>query len=180
MSPTAAHLLCLRDGERLTARPIRADDKDALLAFFARLSPESRRRRFLAPKPSLTSRDLVFLTEVDGREHVALVALDRDGAIVGVGRYATWRTRPRHADMAFAVADDWHGRGLATVLGERLLEQARRTGLVGLTGSTLADNVPARALLRRLGFRHVSVSAGVADYELALTAPAAAGLSAAA
>src|SRR5215212_1825531 len=117
MPATAAHLLCLRDDARLTARPIRPDDKDALVAFFARLSPESRRRRFLAPKPRLTARDLVLLTEVDGRAHVALVALDREGAIVGVARYAGWPDCPERADVAFAVADDWHGRGLGTVLG---------------------------------------------------------------
>src|SRR4051794_197124 len=126
MPATAAHILRLRDDERLTARPIRPDDKDALVAFFARLSPESRRRRFLAPKPRLTARDLVFLTEVDGRAHVALVALDREGAIVGVARYAGWPNRPERADVAFAVADDWHGRGLATVLGDRLVEHAHR------------------------------------------------------
>jgi RimJ/RimL family protein N-acetyltransferase len=180
MPATAAHLLCLRDGERLTARAIRPDDKDALVAFFARLSPESRRRRFLAPKPRLTTRDLVSLTEVDGRTHVALVALDRDGAIVGVARYAAWRDRPERADVAFAVADDWHGRGLGTVLGDRLVEHARRSGLTALTGSTLGENGPARSLLRRLGFRPVGHSSGVADYELPLAVPAAPPLPAAA
>lgn len=180
MSASAAHLLCLRDGVRLTARAIRPDDKDALVAFFARLSPESRLRRFLAPKPKLTARDLAMLTEVDGRAHVALVALDQGGAIVGVARYATWPGRPERADVAFAVADDWHGRGLGSVLGERLVDHARRAGVAALTGSTLAENLPARALLRRLGFRHVGGSAGVVDYELALAVPAAPSLSAAA
>jgi len=180
MPATAAHLLCLRDDARLTARPIRPDDKDALVAFFARLSPESRRRRFLAPKPRLTARDLVLLTEVDGRAHVALVALDREGAIVGVARYAGWPDRPERADVAFAVADDWHGRGLGTVLGDRLVEHARRAGLTALTGSTLGENGPARSLLRSLGFRSVGHSSGVAEYELPLAVPAAPPLAAAA
>src|SRR3954452_11897132 len=165
MPASAAHLLCLRDGERLSARPIRPDDKDALLAFFARLSPESRRRRFLAPKPRLTARDLVFLTEVDGRAHVALVALDRGGAIVGVARYAAWRDRPDRADVAFAVADDWHARGLGTELGKRLVDHARRAGVAALTGSTLSENAPARSLVRRPCFRHVGHSRRAADYQ---------------
>jgi RimJ/RimL family protein N-acetyltransferase len=178
--PATAHLICLRDGERLGARPIRPSDKDALTAFFARLSPQSRHRRFLAPKPSLTSRDLVFLTEVDGHTHVALVVLDRDGDIVAVGRYAGWRDRPERAEIAFAVADDWQGRGLGTALGERLVELARHTGVATLTGSTLAENGPARKLLRHLGFRHVGYDGAVADYELALAPPAAPALPAAA
>ena len=168
MTASATHLLCLSGGERFTARPIRPADKPALVDFFERLSFESRRRRFLGPKPSLTRRDLAFLTEVDGTSHVALVALDRDGAIVAVARYAAWADRPGLAEIALAVADDLHGRGLATALGERLVAHARRARLAGLTGSTLVENRPARALLRRLGFEHVSVSGGVVEYALPL------------
>ena len=170
--PAAARLLPLRDGTRLTARPIEAGDKAALAGFFARLSAESRRRRFLAPKPKLTGRDLAFLTEVDQDRHVALVALDGDGAIVAVARYAGWRDRPGHAEIAFAVADDWHGRGLASALVDRLVAHARRSGVAALTASTLSENTPAHALLRRFGFRPRRTSAGVAEYELALGAAA--------
>ena len=157
-------------------RPIRPDDKAALAAFFERLSPESRRRRFLAPKPRLTARDLAFLTEVDGRDHVALVAVDPDDGIVGVARYAAWRDGSGLAEIAFAVAEDWQGRGLATALAGRLVEHARGSGLAGLTASTFVENLAARALLRRLGFAHARTSSGIAEYEQAFTAalPAAA------
>jgi ribosomal protein S18 acetylase RimI-like enzyme len=168
MTAIATHLLCLESGARFTARPIRPDDKPALSAFFERLSPESRRRRFLGPKPRLTSRDLAFLTEVDQCAHVALVAVDAEGAIVAVARYAAWADRPGHAELAVAVADDWHGRGLGSALSEALLAHARRTSVVALTGSTLSENVPAQALLRRLGFKRIGASAGVSEYLLAL------------
>ena len=151
-----------------TIRPIEPGDKAGLAEFFSRLSDESRRRRFLGPKPKLSSRDLAFLTEVDQRRHVAIVALDDAGAIVGVARYAAWVAEPERADMAVAVVDEWHGRGLGTALGEALLAHARRTSVVALTGSTLSDNVPARALLRRLGFKRVGIASGVSEYVLAL------------
>jgi L-amino acid N-acyltransferase YncA len=163
----AAHLLTLPGGTRLTARPIRADDKPALVAFFGRLSDESRRRRFLGPKPKLTSRDLVFLTEVDHERHVALVALDAAGAIVAVARYAAWPAAPGRADFAVAVADAWHGRGLGAALAGRLVAHARTAGVDVLTGSTLNENRAARGLLTRLGFRAVGRSGSVVDYELA-------------
>jgi RimJ/RimL family protein N-acetyltransferase len=70
--------------------------------------------------------------------------------------------------MAVAVADEWHGHGLGTALGDLLVSQARASGLAALTGSTLAFNSPAKALLKRLGFRPKGISSGVADYELAL------------
>jgi RimJ/RimL family protein N-acetyltransferase len=176
MPAIATHLLSLPSGARFTARPIRPADKAALTSFFEGLSDESRRRRFLGPKPRLTSRDLAFLTEVDGCRHVALVAVDDHGAIVAVARYAPWHDRPGHAELAVAVTDAWHGQGLGSALGEALLEHARRTRVVALTGSTLSENTPARALLRRLGFKRVGISSGVSEYELPLGAalPAAA------
>ena len=137
------------------ARPSRSarstpDDKAGLARFFARLSDESRRRRFLGPKPKLSARELAFLTEVDQCRHVALVAVDADGAIVGVGRYATWRGLAR-------AAPRWPSRsstsgtaaGSARALGDRLVAQARASGLAALTGSTFAFNAPAKALLKQ-------------------------------
>ena len=158
----------MSDNLPVTIRPIDADDKDGLAEFFAQLSDESRRRRFLGPKPRLTPRELKFLTEVDQCRHVALVATDGAGAIVGVGRYATWHDSPDRAEMAFVVLDAWQGRGLGTRLGEHLVARARASGLAALTGSTFATNTSAKALLKHLGFLPKGISAGVADYELAL------------
>ena len=173
----AAHLLTLPGGTRFTFRPIEAGDKAALACFFQRLSDESRRRRFLGAKPSLSKRDLTFLTEVDQRRHVALVALDAAGAIVAVARYAAWPGESDRAELAFAVVDEWHGRGLASALGDRLVAHARASGMTALTGSTFALNEPAKALLRRLGLLPTGISAGVAEFELRFgtaTLPAAA------
>ena len=166
MPASVTSLLCLPGGARFTVRPIRPDDKPALASFFQRLSEESRRRRFLAPKPKLSARDLAFLTEVDHDRHVALVALDREGAIGGVARYAAWPEHRDRAEIAFAVVDEWHGRGLGSALADRLVEHARRSGLAALTASTLTENAAAHALLLRLGFVRAGASSGVAEYEL--------------
>jgi L-amino acid N-acyltransferase len=96
------------------------------------------------------------------------VAVDAEDAIVAVARYAPWLDRPGHAELAVAVVDDWHGRGLGSALTQALLDHARSTSVVALTGSTLSENAPARALLRRLGFTRIGVSAGVAEYLLPL------------
>jgi GNAT superfamily N-acetyltransferase len=162
----------MSDNLPATIRPIEPGDKDRLAAFFSRLSDETRRRRFLGPKPKLSPRELQFLTEVDQCRHVALVAVDADDAIVGVGRYATWHDSPDRAEMAFVVLDAWQGHGLGTRLGEHLVARARTSGIAALTGSTFATNTPAKALLKRLGFLPKGISAGIADYELALGATA--------
>src|SRR4051812_42021184 len=106
--------LTLRDGVRVRVRPIRPDDRDALVAAFDRLSPESRYRRFFGPIHELSPQVLDHLTRVDHADHEALVALDEDGAIVAVARYV--RTGPDESEPAVVVADDWQRRGLGAQL----------------------------------------------------------------
>ena len=136
---------------------IRPGDKPALAGFFRLPQRGVAPRRYLAPKPKLRTRDLAFFTEVDHDRHVAFVALDREGAIVGVARYAAWPDRGDRAELAFAVVDEWHGRGLGSALAERLVDHARRAGLTALTASTLSENAAAHALLRRLGSARLSL-----------------------
>lgn len=156
----------------LTVRPIEGGDKDALADLFARLSDRSRRRRFLSPKPHLSARELAYLTEVDHRRHEALVAVAPDGAFAGVARYACAPGVDDEADVAFAVADAWHGIGIGTDLACRLVAAARANGIARLTATTLAENRPAHRLLRGLGFTvHGADSSGV-DFELSLGAAA--------
>jgi len=121
---------------------------------FARLSPESRHRRFLSPKRELTPQELVYLTDVDHVTHEATAAVDeRDGSIVAAGRYAQFPDRVAVADVAVTVADELQGMGIGTVLARCLVDRARANGFTRLTATTLWENRPARALLRRLRFR---------------------------
>jgi GNAT superfamily N-acetyltransferase len=156
--------------ERLTVRPIRADDKGALLDLFERMSDRSRRRRFLSPKRWLSARELAYFTEVDHRRHEALVAVAPGGCLAGVARYACAPGDDAEADVAFAVADEWQGRGIGTDLARRLVERARVNGIVRLRASTLSDNRPAHRLLRGLGFTVSGADSAGVDLELDLTA----------
>jgi ribosomal protein S18 acetylase RimI-like enzyme len=158
---------------QVTVRPIRASDKDALLDLFERLSSRSRLRRFLAPKPSLSRREVAYLTEVDHRTHEALVAVGPDGGFVGVGRYACGIGQTDVADVAFAVADGWQGRGIGTTLAGMIAEIARENGITRLQAMTLPENGPARKLLGRLGFEVRGIADGVLEVELDLAAFAA-------
>jgi len=137
---------------------------------FARLSAQSRYRRFLGPKPTLSERELTYLTEVDHVTHEAVVAFDAAGGrMVGVARYAVWAGSDSAADLAVTIVDDWHGRGLGSVLAARVVRCARANGISRLTGSTLWDNVAASALMRRLGFRAVGSGDGALEFRLDLT-----------
>jgi RimJ/RimL family protein N-acetyltransferase len=152
----------------LVVRPIAPADKPALAAFFASLTPESRKRRFFTSKAALSARELAYFTEIDHRSHVALVMEDATGRIVGLGQYAGWAGDARTADVAVAVADDHQRRGLGTRLVRDLVARARANGLDRLTASTQAWNVASLRLLRRAGFCVAGSSGAIVEFELAL------------
>jgi GNAT superfamily N-acetyltransferase len=149
-------------------RPLEPSDRAGLAALFARLSPESRRRRFLAAKPTLSTQELTYLTVIDHRWHEALAAVDRDGSIVGVARYVGLAERPAAAEAAVAVADELQGLGIGTTLCRCLIGRARVNGFDVMTAATLWENRPGRALLRRLGFHARASEGSVIELELDL------------
>ncbi len=152
----------LRDESWIRIRPIRPDDKDALLAGFEALSEESRYRRFLTPMRTLSRTQLEYLTEVDHRDHEALVAVDAtSGAIVGAGRFIRDGDGDR-AEAAVTVADDRQGVGLGTALTRVLAGRALEEGITRFTALLLAENDEMLALLEGVGTSRVTGREGEA------------------
>jgi RimJ/RimL family protein N-acetyltransferase len=147
----------LRDGTAVEIRPIRADDKARLAAGHARLSAESQRRRYLAAKPRLTAADLRDHTEIDGHDHVALVAVlaDQPHQLVAVGRFVRLQEDPEAAEFAIVVGDELQGQGLGGRLAELLAQQAVTGGVKRFTATTEVDNEPAQRLIARIS-NHLS------------------------
>jgi GNAT superfamily N-acetyltransferase len=139
----------LSSGTEVRIRPIGPDDKQLLADAVAAMSPDSTYRRFLGAKRELTPDDLRYLTEIDFRDHVAVVAvrLDAPGTLAGVGRWVRSARDPQAAEFAFVVADDLHRQGLGTALVTVLADEARDRGVRRLTATTLAHNVGAHRLL---------------------------------
>jgi GNAT superfamily N-acetyltransferase len=145
----------LKDGTKVVLRLIQPSDKQLLLEGFARLSPQSRYTRFLAPKDKLTDDDLRYLTEVDGIDHLAVVAVLRstfgkeEG--IGVGRFVRSRDEADTAEPAITVADDQQGKGLGAILLHRLVEAAWERGIRQFRCELLAENARIRDLLPEVG-----------------------------
>lgn len=149
----AAERLPLPGARAALVRPIAAADAVAEQAFVGALSLDARHMRFHIGLRQLSPTMLRRMTEVDQRDHVALVALDAgDGrTIVADARYVRDETRPDEAEFAIAVADDWQSRGLGRTLFARLAEHARRQGLTALYGDVLAENRRMLVLMRGMG-----------------------------
>jgi GNAT superfamily N-acetyltransferase len=153
----------LLDGEIIRVRAIHSDDREKLLRHFQSLSPAAVYFRFFGPKKTLSALELAHFTDVDYREHVALVATldDQDGErIIGVGRYFVAggsEAEKGSAEVAFAVLDDYQGRGIATILLKHLCAIARALGVSEFTANVLGGNRKMIEVLISSGFavRHM-------------------------
>lgn len=156
LAPGTAHWPeTLRDGSRLTIRPIAAEDAAAERAFIEGLSDQSRRFRFLG-QTRHPSADLIRqLTDIDYVHDYALIATtggDDGDEIVGVSRYGTSPDGSR-CECAVAVADEWQNKGLGTTLMSRLIRIARERGIRTMYSIDSAENRRMRDLAGDLGFR---------------------------
>jgi acetyl coenzyme A synthetase (ADP forming)-like protein len=145
----------LRDGGSIVIRAIRPDDQRRLLEHFRGLSKDSIYFRFMGPKHTLGERELKYFTELDFRDHVGLVATLREGGdehILGVGRYVRAKN-PARAEIAFAVLDEHHGRGIGTLLLMHLCRIAHAAGITEFEADVLGDNRRMLEVFAQSGFK---------------------------
>jgi RimJ/RimL family protein N-acetyltransferase len=175
----------LPDGTQILIRPIQASDKARLSVALGRLSRETIRRRFLAAKPKLSSSELRYLTEVDGHDHIALVAVlaDAPDSIVAVARcvrmppasargLVTASPAPDTAEFAIVVGDPVQGRGLGSLLARELAAAARSSGIRRFSATMAGENVAARRLIAHFTdtLEHEHVDHGVRELVVTLAA----------
>jgi acetyl coenzyme A synthetase (ADP forming)-like protein len=169
--------LILRDGTTATVRCSVPGDEAAIVKFFNDLSLESRWHRFFAvakPRPELLRR---FADSGNPREAFTLLAfrsVEGSTRIIAVASYVALTATA--AEVAFAVDDRFHGKGISTLLLERLAVHAAESGFLAFHASVLADNAAMRDVFRDSGFEIRSTSGqGVIELRLNLS-PSAQGI----
>lgn len=146
----------LRDGTSVAVRAIRADDSSAILAAFGGLNRESIYTRFFTYKKDLTETELRQLADIDFEHVVALVVTTGTGEgekLVGGGRYCSEAplATSRSAELAFITADEYRGRGIASLVLRHLVKIGRDQGLLQFEADVLAQNQAMLAVLSRSG-----------------------------
>jgi acetyltransferase len=139
---------------RIVVRPVLPQDDAPTAAFFASLSQQSRRNRFMAPLREVAPGLITAFTQIDYEGHVALVAeVFEDGVetVIAEVRYVRSADR-RSAEFAVTVAEAWQGLGLARKLLAKLVCHAGAAGVERLLGETLAGNEAMLHLARKAGF----------------------------
>src|SRR5262249_58818419 len=121
----------------------------------ARLSAESKYRRFLAAPATLSESTLDYLTGTDGWNHLALGAeLAAPGADtsygLGIARFVRLEDDPAKAEAAVAVIDEVQRRGLGRLLLRELICAARQRGVTTFVCHVLPSNEPVKTMLHEL------------------------------
>jgi acetyl coenzyme A synthetase (ADP forming)-like protein len=143
----------LRDGTTLRLRAPQNTDRAGLVAFFSGLGPDGLRARFHA-LPAVGAALVEPFLAPDWVEHGDLVAALLLGEHERIVAHAGWaRLRdPKRAEVAFAVADDMRGRGVATRLLEQLAESAADAGVAEFVAEVLPENAAMLSVFRDAGF----------------------------
>ena len=150
--PRDSEIVKLGDGSHVVIRTLCSGEASIVRDIFDGMSAQSRRQRFLGPKPRLSEKELELLVSIDHENHVAVVALDSaTGHAVGEAHLVRDSADRGVAEVAFGVVDAWQDRRLGTSLAERLVRRARELGIAGLRATLLAENRRSKALLRRQG-----------------------------
>jgi acetyl coenzyme A synthetase (ADP forming)-like protein len=140
----------LRDGSTIHLRPIRSDDDARLLDMLHRMSAEALYYRFMSV-PKLDHAKIQELVRTDSDRQRVLVG-ECAGMIVGTAGYYVNVRSPERAEVAFAVADAWRGRGVGTRLLECLAEIARPAGIRIFDAYVLGENHRMIEVFRESGF----------------------------
>ena len=129
----------LTDGTTIEIRPARPEDFDAVRDMHAKMSTENLYLRFFGVSRSAAEGEARRVCREPGPDHGALLAV-LEGQVVGCGSYEVAGDGSRSAEVAMAVADDMHRRGVGTLLLEHLVSLARGRGVRTFVAETLSEN----------------------------------------
>ncbi len=147
------HVL-LKDGQGLLLRPAVAADVPLVEAFTHRVSRESLRLRFMASMSEVPRATVEGLCSGDFGDRGCLLAMvveDDGDRVVGLGNYVGVGDG-RTAEVAFLVEDEFQGRGISSLILERLAGIAAAKGYVEMNAEVLPENQAMMKVLTDSGF----------------------------
>jgi acyl-CoA synthetase (NDP forming)/GNAT superfamily N-acetyltransferase len=167
MSPAGVYAL-LSDGRTVQIRPATPDDFAAVKAMHEAMSPDNAYLRFFSLSRTAAEQEARRVTRAPGLDHAALLAV-YGGQVVGLASYEAERdSGGKTAEIAFAVADTMHQRGIATLLLEHLVSLARSRQVETFVAETLTENI---GMLRVFSDAGLPVTPKREDGVVSLTMP---------
>lgn len=152
----------LRDGESVFLRAATPEDVPAVEALMRSVSRESLQMRFMGAVAQVARSVIEIMCGGEPRDRLCLLAImgkEPQARVVAVGNYISMGVGGK-AEVAFLVQDEYQGRGISTLLLERLAGIAAGQGFVGFEAEVLYENQPMINVFRDSGFEVVQALEG--------------------
>jgi acyl-CoA synthetase (NDP forming)/RimJ/RimL family protein N-acetyltransferase len=165
----------LKDGRTALLRRASKKDLPLFIDFLRRLSPESLRMRFFSPISPEKAAELLLSAKPEEEKVTLIVLTGEPQRIVATGEYVRLKGQDT-AEVAFLVDDAYQGKGLGTLLLERLALIAAKRGVRRFQAFTLAENRPMLNVFMESGFQvkaHREGGEVEVEFEIVLTEKAA-------
>ncbi|PKN04719.1 MAG: acetyl-CoA hydrolase [Deltaproteobacteria bacterium HGW-Deltaproteobacteria-9] len=150
-------------GQRITFRPVKSIDDRLIQEHFYEMDQEDIAKRFFGRRSHFYRREMEDMFQVDYTKNISVVAYcgeEGHGRVIGIGCYFLEAGRPM-GEVAYSVAKEWHGKGIAVKLQQKIVEAARQNGLLGLHAMILKDNHSMIGLFKKMPFElHTSYEDG--------------------
>jgi acyl-CoA hydrolase/ribosomal protein S18 acetylase RimI-like enzyme len=144
----------LYDGQRVTFRPAKPVDGRLIQEHFYNMDAKDVHTRFFSIRKSFFREDMENMYQVDYIKNLSIVAVTGEVGfeiIIGLGMYAL--EHGTVAEVAFSVAKEWQGRGIASVILHKLAEAARENGYTSLVAYVLPTNTGMIKLFKKLPYK---------------------------
>ena len=114
----------LADGTTVHIRAARQEDYSAVRDMHANMSANNLYLRFFSASKLAPESEARRVCREPALDHAALLAV-LDGVVIGCGSFERGDDDPGSAEIALAVADGMHRRGVGTLVLEHLVSLAR-------------------------------------------------------
>jgi N-acetylglutamate synthase-like GNAT family acetyltransferase len=145
-----------RAGLEFHVRPARADDEAALGAFFAKVTPEDMRFRFLTALKTVDHDRLVSMTNVDHRQTENFLAFVKDQPDIIATAMLACTPDMAKGEVAIAILPNFKSKGVSWELLAHVAHFAEAKGVKTLEAIESRDHHAAIELEREMGFTATS------------------------
>ena len=142
-------------GQQVLLRPAKPTDERLIQEHFYNLDRKDVVSRFFHEKTSFVRTDVASVFQVDYVKDLTILAVAGETGyekIIAVGSYLLDEAK-NLAEVAFSVASEWQGRGLSSIIINKLSQAARENGILGLVAYTVPQNQNMIKLFNRLPYR---------------------------
>ncbi|MDE3033156.1 MAG: GNAT family N-acetyltransferase, partial [Acidobacteriota bacterium] len=161
----------LKDGRSILLRLAQPEDTDRVEQFINSRTRQTLALRFMAGVAKVSRKFVEDLCECDPRRWACLLAVEgEDQRILGLGNYVG--DGGNLAEVAFLVSEEEQGRGIATLILEKLGGLAAGAGFVGFEAEVLYENQKMIRVFRDSGYEtRQAVDGGIIHVRFPLNAP---------